>query len=186
MPTKTILIDELLEKRIDSPVDWSFGLFPFYGWYDFVQTVKHEPDTEITKVTLTLKLKAYYWNGTAEFGNVYFKIKFNEEEILDDKLWTGESKTYTLDVTKQYRQLSESVPQVLTIGIASVPAGQHSHLIATAYLDIEYSGTAPEPVGSGFGKEPSLDEILGIMVSFMFMSLMMSMTVGMMTAMLEI
>ena len=186
MPTKTILIDELLEKQIDSPVDWSMGLFPFYGWYDSVETIQHESDTIITKVTLNLRVKAYYFNGVSEYGNVFYKVKFNDTEIIDDYLWTGNTREYTIDVTEQYRKLSGSVPQVLTIGIASVPAGQHSHLITTAYLEIEYSGTAPEPAGSGFDKETSLNEILGIMVSFMFTTFMMSMMVGMMTAMLEV
>jgi len=186
MPTKTILIDELLQKQIDSPIDWSFGLFPFYGWYDFVETIKHQADTSITKVTLTLEVKAYYWNGLSEYGNVFFKIKFNDEEILDDYLWTGNSKKYTIDITNQYRKLSGSVPQVLSVGIASVPAGQHSHLITTAYLEVEYTGTAPESVGSGFSKETTISEVMGLMVNFMLMTFMMSMMVGMVTFIPEV
>ena len=191
MATKTILINGLLEKKLDSPVDWSFGLFPFYGWYEFVQTIEHKEDTAITKVTLTLELKAYYWNGVSEYGNVFFKIKFNDLDVpvSPDYLWTGTSKKYVIDITDKYRKLAGAVPQVLSIGISSVPPGHHSHLITTAYLDIEYSGSEPVSVGSGSGKELTMEETMGIMVSFMmqFMFIMMffSMMTAVMTSMAE-
>jgi hypothetical protein len=193
VPTKTVLIADLLGKQIDSPVDWSFGLFPFYGWYHFTQTVKLGSDTVITKATLKMEVKTRYTVLGTEYGNVGFAFRFNDSPIggeLDTSFphylwWTGTKKMLTIGVTDKYRALEGETPQVLSVGLASVPPGHHSDITLTAYLELEYSGTEPTPTGSGASQEPTGTESLGDMMSFMINMMMLMMFMSMMMSMMS-
>jgi hypothetical protein len=195
-----VLIADLLEKKIDAPTDWTFGIFPFWGWYHFAQTIKLGTDTLVTKATLKMEVKTYM---THPFGfeccSVGFAFRFNDSSIGGDPgysypfphyFWgSGTKKTLTIDVTDKYRALTGETPQVLSVGMSSVLPGYHADIKLTAYLDLEYSGTEPTPTGSGASPEPtgteSLSEMMSFMMNMMMLMMLMSMMVSMMSSMTE-
>lgn len=190
MPTKTILIADLLEKRIDAPVDWSFGFASFWGWYHFVQTIRFEKDTVINKATLTMEVKSYCalfgwefpdFNNPVRFAFNGFELKGPEQfrEGSGWRLYTGQRTTIRLDVTDKLRVLSGDSPQLLSVGIAPTLPGYTANITLTAYLDIDYAGSEPTPVGAGGGKEATATEAIGQMVTFMMNMMLIMMLMSM-------
>jgi hypothetical protein len=185
----------LLEKKIEGPVDWSFGMSPFLGWNHFSQAIRLGTDTTITKATLKMEVKTHYDVFGSEYGNVCFAFAFNDSPLPGEtKLypdipgfswWTGTKKTLTFDVTDKYRALAGETPQILSVGVGSFPPGQYSYIILTAYLDIEYTGTEPTGTGAGGSAEPTGTESLGEMMSFMMNMMMLMMLMSMMVSVMS-
>ena len=196
-PTKTILFADLLNKQIDAPIDWTFGMVTScWGWYHFVQTVRIDKDTTIKKVTLNMEVTSHRSVLGIEGGNNPVKFNFNEtpikgpEQFADGsygwRLWHNERRLLTIDVTDKFRIMTGEVPQLLSVAIYCVYPGHHGDITLTAYMDIDYEGSEPAPVGTGGGKEATGTESLGEMVTFimnmMLIMMFMSMMVSMMTA----
>lgn len=187
MPTKVVLIADLLEKRLDAPTDWSFGIFPFFGWYHFSQTVHHSPETTITNVVLKITIYAYLNTGLGEYGNVGVGLKFNDTLLEGErhliglnKGWVIPSKstrTLSINVTDKYRALTGTVPQMLSIAINSKLPFYTEYITVTAYLEIEYTGTEPQRLTGGSAIEIP-QELLSLITEMMFTMFMFTLVIN--------
>jgi len=190
MATKNILIDQLLEYKLSPPVWWLLLIaIPPFGlsWYQFVQTVKHEADLNITKVTLHLIIKPTLklFTGTTAYRSM--EVKFNDASVLT-YYFTKSDYTYEfdIDVTSLYRKLSGTTPQILEIGVQPATPFSTEYYTITAYLELEYTGTEPSAYTSTSTQTPLPQELINLIIGFAFMSIMMTMMVGMMTTLTSI
>jgi len=188
LPTKTILIDGLLQHRISPPTCWLClipGVTPSWEKWIFSQTIKHPEDLTINKVTLKLIIRHYARAWWGAYALKAYKVYFNDKEVAKappEKDADGSEDKFEVDVTSVYRLLAGTTPQILTYSCPQNWPGVEEWHEITAYLEFDYSGSEPTPYGASSATEPLPQELLNAIVGFAFMSIMMTMMVGMMTA----
>lgn len=156
MPTETVLINELLQKPISTPINWAtlIGLPVGESSYVFVQTVKHINATIISvKLVLELRLSHKVF-GSETWCITGIIVRFNEETVLSigQKWEPNRVYTFEIDVSGLYRKLSGTVPQVLELVLPNSSWVAQDTWYVTAYLEITYTSgeVQRETSGSAF------------------------------------